>query len=116
MKGDALAPMRAAFYGSPHRFRYFGWHDAIDDGPRELAAKFVKRFPRIISEAEGEDSDYVTWYRQMIDASAPNGLPSTCESAADTGEWLIDSLALLGESDNDTAPLPPPGEFVVKAG
>lgn len=107
-------PLRAAFYGSVHESRYFGWQDALNDGPRELAAKFVARFPAIISEAEGLDPEYVTWYRQMIEASAPNGLPSTYTSAADYAEQLVDVLALLGESENDSVHLPPPGGLVLE--
>lgn len=111
---DKTENLPAAFYGSPHDFRYFGWDDAMDDAPIELAAKFAERFSRIISEGTGKDSEYAKWYREMVDASTPNGLPSTCVSAADIAPRLADKLALLGESEIDSVCLPPPGCCVLK--
>lgn len=115
LRNEDTENLPAAFYGSPHDFRYFGWDDAMDDTPSELAAKFAERFPRIISEGMGKDSAYANWYREMIDASTPNGLPSICTSAADIAERLPDELALLGESESGNVYLPPPGCCISQA-
>lgn len=105
---------KSAFCTSANEDRLFAWNDAVNNDPNELAAKFIERFPAVISEAHVEDSDYVRWYRHMIDVSAPDGVPSTYISSPETSEILVDKLAILGESQNNSVPLPPPGRLVLR--
>ena len=53
---------------------FFGWTDAKGDAPRELAKKFVKRFPELAGGGIGEDPDYTRWYKDMLEMTEPDGL------------------------------------------
>ena len=52
----------------------FGWTDAADDSPYQLAEKFIERFPLVCCEGNGSDPDYARWYEEMIEATEPDGL------------------------------------------
>jgi hypothetical protein len=54
----------------------FGWPDAADNLPRQIAAKFIERFPSVVCEGKGRDPDYARWYDEMIEATEPEGLIS----------------------------------------
>jgi hypothetical protein len=94
---------RGANYSSGAGAEYFGWTDASDDSPAELAAKFVERFPDIAEEARGSDPEYASWYREMLIATEPYGL--VCAYA----DWPCskDRLELFYGSSRDVIPLPP---------
>lgn len=55
-----------AIYTTGSINRYFGWHDAQDDGPGALADKFLVRFPEIAEAGRGRDWQYSGWYNEMI--------------------------------------------------
>ena len=55
-----------AAYTSGQKNEYFGWKDAKADTARELAVKFIKRFPNIAKGGLGEDWEYAGWYVQML--------------------------------------------------
>ena len=52
----------------------FEWTDAPFDSPRGLADKFIARFPRVAFAGFGRDAEYVAWYKQMLNQTAPFGL------------------------------------------
>jgi hypothetical protein len=54
--------------------RCFGWTDAAEDSPCQLAEKFIERFPTVVAEGKGSDADYAHWYASMIEATEPEGL------------------------------------------
>jgi len=95
---------RGAHYSSGAGTEYYGWTDASDDSPVELAAKFVERFPEIAAETRGGDPEYVRWYREMLVATEPDGL--VCAYA----DWPYseDRLELFYGSSREVIPLPPP--------
>lgn len=95
---------RGANYSSGAGTEYFGWTDASNDSPAELAAKFVKRFPDIAAEAKGKDPEYVLWYRQMLAATEPDGLMYAYADWPSRG----DRLELFYGSSRELIPLPPP--------
>ena len=95
---------RGANYSSGAGAECFGWIDASDDSPAELAEKFVERFPEIAKEAKGRDPEYVRWYRQMLVATEPDGL---MYAYADW-PWREDRLELFYGSSREVIPLPPP--------
>ena len=66
---------QGAHYSSGAGDEYFGWQDVAGDSPEELAEKFVERFPHLASEGQGEDPQYVRWYKVMLDDTEPDGLP-----------------------------------------
>lgn len=55
-----------AVYTTGNESNYFGWHDASDDTPEELADKFVERFPEIAEAGMGRDWPYSGWYIEML--------------------------------------------------
>lgn len=52
----------------------FGWTDAEEDTPAELAAKFVARFPVRAALGMGRDPEYARWYAEMMEKTAPLGV------------------------------------------
>ena len=46
---------------------FFGWGDAKDDTPVQLAEKFLERKPEIAELGIGEDPEYAAWYREMLE-------------------------------------------------
>jgi hypothetical protein len=94
-----------ARYGTGQGDEYFGWIDARDDSPEDLARKFVARFPEIALCGRGGDPAYERWYSEMLDATAPDG---TVIAYAD---WSFPSDRLQAlEASVESVPLPPPGE------
>jgi hypothetical protein len=53
----------------------FGWKDAGQDTPRQLAEKFLARFPGVCALGYGRDEAYAAWYERMLDLTGPDGLP-----------------------------------------
>ena len=100
-----------AAYQTGMRDRYFGWEDAAGDGPAELAAKFVARFPQVAESGRGDDPAYAAWYREMVAATEPGGL---VYAHSDWGDYSPDHLNVNGASAAKTVPYPPPGELVLR--
>ena len=84
--------LRAARYGSGQRAHCFGWTDASDDSPEELATKFIDRYAELCASGHGPDEAYAHWYVEMLEATEPDGL---IYSYADW-EMPIDQLPFLG--------------------
>ena len=55
-----------ALYTTASRNEYFGWKDATKDTARQLAAKFLERFPLMAQMGCGSDWNYVGWYVEML--------------------------------------------------
>lgn len=85
---------------------YFGWEDAAEDGPEELAQKILDRFPSVVAAARGEDPAYVAWYREMLVATAPYGLPYAIWDSY--GDWRLD-MTHLKTTVGGPVRVPPPG-------
>lgn len=54
---------------------YFGWEDAKQDNARQLAAKFIERFPRLIASCKGYNPEYAGWFNYMLGISESGALP-----------------------------------------
>lgn len=63
---DWESPFPSVHYSSANETQYFGWDDAATDSARELAAKFIERFPRIAEAGLLSDWPYAGWYVQML--------------------------------------------------
>jgi hypothetical protein len=87
--------------------QFFGWSDAEDDSPAELAAKFLARFPDLAALGCGSDPEYERWYAEMVRATAPEGLVYAYSDWDDTDSGF---LPALGMREEVRIPLPPPGE------
>ena len=72
--GENFVCYSTCWISAEHADQCFGWTDAADDSPCQLAAKFVKRFPAVVEDGKGSDPDYARWYADMIEATEPEGL------------------------------------------
>ena len=52
--------------GSAESGEYFGWRDSSGDDARELALKFVTRFPALASAGDGWDYAYAGWFQHLL--------------------------------------------------
>jgi len=85
----------------------FGWKDARSDTARDLADKFVRRFPEVAADGLGSDWEYAGWYVEMLGHAEAGHLP------IGYADWYeqppLDSLPTLGD-DPRRRPMPPGGD------
>ena len=74
----------------------FGWNDAGDEPARELARRFVERFPETAARGAGSDPAYADWFAVMM-------------AIAETGQLPIFFADF--ELDLSGVSVPPPGEI-----
>ncbi len=95
-----------AHYTSAAGTRYFGWDDAADDGPGQLADKFLARFPGIAARGRGSDPDYARWYLEMLALARRGAFPVAY------ADWYSEPdprlLPTIGDADTGL-PMPPGG-------
>lgn len=100
---------KMANYSSAEGNQYFGWEDCQSDTARQLADKFVARFPELIASSEGLDWNYCGWYVQMLGFADRRALPIAY--ADDLDESLLSrGILSTGPEFTNSLPLPPPGE------
>jgi hypothetical protein len=103
--------------GAAESGTFFGWSDAAHDSARDLAAKFVKRFPHIAELGTGRDYQYVGWFQHLFGLAEKGWMPiafSDGENPAHPGMGLIGCRASTWNADSTVAPTlpwPPPGEL-----
>ena len=101
-----------ARYTSGQENAYFGWEDAADDTVSQLADKFIMRFPELCARGKGADPSYAQWYREMLSATEPNGLPiayADYDLPDDCWSVIYYNPPLEGSKQPDACvPLPPP--------
>lgn len=102
----------SAVYCSADENLFFGWDDAREDSARALADKFQRRFPALLSAAEGSDWDYAGWYVEMLGLAESGALPI---AYADWYEPQDPGRLKTTDAARDL-PLPPPGEAVEPGG
>jgi len=109
MQAMKSAPNAAlvAYYSSAQGTKYFGWEDADEDSPAQLADKFVERFSGICMNARQADREYVKWFKCMLVETEPEGLPSICAGSPETSPAEKDRLVVIGKSRTDSLKLPP---------
>jgi hypothetical protein len=66
---------RVASYSTGQGNRYFDWPDAAGDSARELAVKFIQRFPGIVRSGQGVDWAYAGWFVFMLGVAEHGRLP-----------------------------------------
>ena len=101
-----------AMYVSPQGNEYFGCADAHADTARELASKFVERFPDIAGLGRGPDWAYAGWYVEMLGHADRGALPVAYDDWYDAPDprWLPTT-----EGVASGLPMPPGGEAVRSA-
>ncbi|MEN3749293.1 hypothetical protein TPR58_19120 [Sphingomonas sp. HF-S3] len=77
--GRRVAPGAAAdqvaFYTSGAEDRYFDWPDARARSGRELAVRFIERFPQIAQPGLGRDWAYAGWLTEILGRAELGRLP-----------------------------------------
>ena len=97
----------SADYTSGQENAYFDWNDARHDTARQLAAKFLERFPEIAKKGHGLDWTYAGWYVQMLGLAEQGVLPVAY------GDWYTEpDPRWLPTTDGFESglPMPPVGE------
>ncbi len=92
-----------AVYSSGQDNEYFGWKDAKTDTARQLADKFIERFPELAQAARGKDYEYAGWFVEMLGIIESDGLPFAY--AEYCPPWHTGRLYVT-DSDTTTAPAP----------
>jgi len=100
----------SADYSSGQGNTYFGWKDARRDTARQLAAKFLERFPEISEKGKGEDWTYAGWYVQMLGIAERGALPVAIADwySEPDPRWLPTT-----EGFESGLPMPPVGEAIL---
>jgi len=96
----------AACYSSAQGTKYFGWEDAGEDSPADLADKFAERFSEVCTIGRQADKEYVRWFKGMLAEMEPEGLPSICAGSPETSPVKKDRLVVNGNSTIDAIKLP----------
>ena len=100
--------MGSALYGSGMKNRYFGWTDATTDTARQLAAKFMVRFPELTEQGRGGDWAYAGWLQQVLGLAERGYFPLvSVDWSTDTPDGYIQ---MVGPTEGVTVPNPPGGE------
>ncbi|WP_225766816.1 hypothetical protein [Inquilinus sp. Marseille-Q2685] len=107
-----------ARYSSADENHYFGWKDAEADNARQLADKFVARFPELIRSMCGSDWRYAGWLADLLShlERFPGRLPIVVAESLETLPEALPFLPLKlygprsSEDDGEDRhfPLPPP--------
>jgi hypothetical protein len=96
-----------AHYTSGQENEYFDWKDAKTDTARDLAEKFIKRFPAIVRMSLGQDWEYAGWYVQMLGLAEKGEFPIAYADWYDKPDprWLPTTKGF-----DSGLPMPPGGE------
>ena len=77
---------------------YFGWTDAQRDNSRELAERFMQRFPKLVSMGNGRDWTYSGWYVSVLGVAETGHLPIAYgDPKIDPRKGVIGTISLSGK-------------------
>ena len=121
LNGAYIPEMEREFpsYSSSDANEYFGWRDAKNDNARELAEKFVDRFPEVVKAGAGRDWIYAGWLAELV-SHLEHGdfLPVVLAEAIEIQPHRLKGMPIVeyGEHGgnwriNFDFPLPPLGEI-----
>lgn len=96
-------------YSSASGVRYFDWLDARHDTARQLADKFILRFPAVCAAGNGRDWEYAGWLLELLGAIEAHGALPIAFDAENPCRSSTDLLTLRRADGGEMAfPLPPP--------
>lgn len=97
----------SANYTSGMDNTYFNWEDARQDTARDLASKFLQRFPHIVDAGRGRDWAYAGWYVEMLGFAERGELPISYADwySEPNPRWLPTTTGF-----ESGLPMPPGGE------
>ena len=102
--------VEVAEYSSGESNNYFGWTDATSDTARQLAGKFIERFPRLSTAGLGECFPYSGWFNLMLGRSEGGDLPVMF---SDDG---LDGTDCRGSATGLPIPFPPHNTLSIQNG
>ena len=94
----------AATYTSATENVYFGWEDAKQDNARQLAQKFIQRFPEIARQGKGLDYAYAGWLTLILGYTENGHFPIFFE---DSPNQAPEGYMLNTSSSKTYIPAPP---------
>lgn len=84
-----------AGYTSASEADYFGWTDARTDTARQMADKFIARFPVACARGQGRDWAYAGWLAELMGVlERQHALPFVIEEYFETPPEALDHLPL----------------------
>jgi hypothetical protein len=100
--------LEKASYTSASENEYFGWKDAKNDTARELAQKFVERFPNLAAAGKGRDWAYAGWLIELIGEIERTGaLPVLFAEYWEAEEGTLGIIFYDSDKPRQAFPLPP---------
>lgn len=96
-----------AVYSSAMKNKYFDWTDAQNDSARELAAKFLLRFPDLVERGRGQDWLYAGWFQYMLGIAEQGHIPVSFGSNSDYK--YPNRLRTVSTNDDEVTLTLPPG-------
>lgn len=99
-----------ARYSSADETSYYQWPDAATDNARQLADKFIVRFPALCEAGQGRDWEYSGWLSELLGVmERESALPFVVQEYFQTGPTELTELPLQRSSGHLSAfSLPPP--------
>jgi hypothetical protein len=78
----------------------------------DSAENLIRSYPKIAEQCLGGDREYVEWYRDMLQTTAPDGVIYAHDYSDPRDPRPIDRMRVLGVEGevNVLVPLPPPGK------
>lgn len=110
-------PLMAMVHSSAAGNRAFGWLDALDDTPEQLADKYILRFPEEAGDSLGSDPAYAAWFEQLLRYTRQGGFPAMAAEAFKFGPYNATATPIIYYAPehrielDPQLPLPPPGEI-----
>ncbi|MFD2936152.1 hypothetical protein [Spirosoma flavum] len=95
----------SVLYVSGMKDQYFDWTDAATDNARQLASKFMIRFPELVEQGRGLDFPYAGWFQYMLGLAERGYFPIVYSEYTLTGGPYID----LTDAPDEVKLLKPPG-------
>jgi hypothetical protein len=120
MAPDITEPPAAAMvarYSGAVGNRYFDWDDATTDSARQLADKFIERFPVLADCGKGWDYLYAGWFQRLLGYAERGWLPylfAEYENASPERVYLQDFRPdewRPSDEEPPVLPLPSPGQW-----
>lgn len=107
--------LTALVHSSKMGNRAFGWLDALDDSPEQLADKYILRFPKEAQDGFGSDPNYAAWFHRLLAHTRQGGLPVMLTEGFDFGPYDAPAMPIVHHAPKYKLhmgfPLPPPGEI-----
>lgn len=109
-------PELVATYCCGAEDEYFQWRDTKGDSARDLANKFIERFPELCRAGKGRDWEYAGWLAELVGfLEGGDYLPYVCGCPVETLPYSLNELP-IGDYTAirmfpEGFPLPPPGDL-----